>query len=311
MNQPSTDLAEQFLGEIVEWASAREDVVAAVLTGSRARGEAVDEFSDLDIELFTRDLSRYEGEDWLGELGEVMVCLSLEESESWTTRLVFFTSGVKVDFQLRAADHLDAFAAATPSHPVEDQAWGRGFRFLVDKIGAGGSIDPVAISAPARPSVGEDEFRRAVTVFWFEAAHIPRYLLRDELWVAKYRDWTMKSYLLQMIEWHARATSRTQNDGDDVDVWHIGTKMRGWADPHVWNDLQTVFGRFDRADSWRALLATADLFDRLAREVAEARGFEYPPAARVRAYIESFAPRFESDAEGGNRTHTGPRPTGF
>lgn len=38
--------------------------------------------------------------------------------------------------------------------------------------------------------------------------------------VVKFRDWTMKTDLLKMIEWHARATQ-----GDQLDVWYIGTKM--------------------------------------------------------------------------------------
>jgi predicted nucleotidyltransferase len=40
------------------WAEQRDAIVAAVLTGSRVRDErAVNEFSDLDIELFTNNLS--------------------------------------------------------------------------------------------------------------------------------------------------------------------------------------------------------------------------------------------------------------
>lgn len=35
------------------------------------------------------------------------------------------------------------------------------------------------------------------------------HLLREELWVVKARDWTMKVMLLQMLEWHAVATSAT------------------------------------------------------------------------------------------------------
>jgi aminoglycoside 6-adenylyltransferase len=281
--------SDELLHEITEWADARADVVAAVLTGSRAAdGTAVDEFSDLDVELFTTDPSLYVGTDWLDELGWVMVCLPFDdEGDGYTTRLVFFTDGVKVDFQIRRADHLDAIAAGS----TEDEVWGRGFRFLIDKVGAR-SAKALCFSTPPNEPVTADDFRRVVNEFWFEAAHIPRYLLRGELWVVKLRDWTMKTDLLKMIEWHARATQ-----GDQVDVWYIGTKMRNWAEAEVWDDVHHVFGRFDRADSWRALLATVQLFDRIARDVAKADGFEYPVAAeRVQAYVHSFAERLDAES---------------
>ena len=280
------------LQRVTVWAEEREDVVAAVLTGSSARGEhAVDEFSDLDVELFTTDPGLYSGYAWLEELGQVMVCLPFEENErAYVTRLVFFEGGVKFDFQVRPAAHLDELARS----PSADDIWGRGFRFLVDKVGAGSAIAPASITTPPNEPVSEEAFEATVNEFWFEAAHIPRYLLRDELWVVKFRDWTMKCDLLRMIEWYARA-----NRGDDQDVWFIGAKMKSWAGEEVWADVQRVFARFDRTDSWRALLATIALFDRLTRRVADAHGFTCPDTAdKVSAYVRSFAPRLAREALG-------------
>jgi aminoglycoside 6-adenylyltransferase len=284
--QPSGLPSVQFLERITAWAERRDDIVAAVLTGSRVRDEReVDEFSDLDIELFTNEPSLYAGVTWLAEFGNVLVCLPLDyETDGYTNRLVFFEGGVKVDFQVRPPAHLDDLA----HHPRTERVWGRGFRFLVDKVGARSAIPVQSFTIPPNESLSEESFIGVVNEFWFEAAHIPRYLLRDELWVVKFRDWTMKCDLLKMIEWYARARR-----GDEHDVWYIGTKMKSWVDEDVWTELQELFARFDRADSWRALLAMMALFARLTRHVSEAYGFAYPEVGdRVSAYVHSFAPRF-------------------
>ena len=60
--------------------------------------------------------------------------------------------------------------------------------------------------------------------FWFEAWHIPKYLKRNDLWVVKFRDWTMKQLLLRMLEWHAIATN-----GPALDISHIGVHMKDWT----------------------------------------------------------------------------------
>jgi aminoglycoside 6-adenylyltransferase len=95
----------------------------------------------------------------------------------------------------------------------------------------------------------------------------------------------MKEQLLNMLEWHARATSMAPPD-----VWHIGSHMRDWVDAETWGQLHETFERFNRLDSWRALLATIRLFRQLAQETAEACGLTYPQEIdhKITAYISDF-----------------------
>jgi aminoglycoside 6-adenylyltransferase len=99
----------------------------------------------------------------------------------------------------------------------------------------------------------------------------------------------MKTDLLQMLEWHATACG----GGAPVDVWYIGTGMKEWVDEATWQQMHGVFGRFDRHDAWRALLATTDLFARVSREVADRVGLTYPEPLeqRVRGYLSLFDSR--------------------
>ena len=121
--------------------------------------------------------------------------------------------------------------------------------------------------------------------FWFEAAHMPTYLVRGELWVVKFRDWTMKEMLLRMLEWHSLATR-----GPETDTWYIGTKLRRWVDTETWAEVQWVFSRFDRADAWRGLVAMMALFTRLTHETAAALGLDYPAESEqaVTTYVLDF-----------------------
>ena len=92
---------------------------------------------------------------------------------------------------------------------------------------------------------------------------MPRYLAREDLWVVKFRDWTMKTNILQMLEWKALARA----DGKPPDVWYIGKRMKDWLDADMWHRLHEVFGGFEQRDAWRAIQASADLFAHASREV--------------------------------------------
>ena len=254
------------------------------MTGSRARGDSafVDEFSDFDLEIIAENAAELtDNDEWLRSFGSVMVCLPLSEGQAHPTRLVFYEGGLKVDFSLCTRERLMAMVDGL------NGIYQRGYRVLVDKEDVTAGLPTASGAAPSRRLPSQQVFSATVNEFWFEAAHIPRYLLRNEPWVVKTRDWTMKQLLLRMLEWHAVALS-----GRPLDVWHIGTHMKDWVDSQTWQDLQAVFSRFDRDDSWRGLLAMTALFRRLAREVASATDLEYP--ATVDENVSSYLAGFEN-----------------
>ncbi len=272
------------LDRIIAWARADANVVALIMTGSRARDDGrVDEFSDYDIEIIARDIAPLIDDDaWLRAFAPVMVYLPLR-NDRWPTRLVFYDDGTKVDFTLAISARVSEMIVGGL-----DDLYQRGYRVLLDKDALTDALPAATGAFPIARRPSPEEFAAVVTEFWFEAAHIPRYILRDEPWVVKFRDWTMKQLLLRMLEWHA--ITRT---AEPVDVWHIGSHSGSWIDEETRDDLREIFGAFDAASSWRALLATTSLFRRLTSETAAALGIEDADAtsARVSAYIASFAAR--------------------
>ena len=286
---------DALLASIVRWAEESPNIVTLILTGSRARlGASVDEFSDLDVEVIADDPTELIRNDaWLSRFGRIWVYLPAVKGQRYETRLVFYEGGTKVDFSLCGRERLSAMVEAQ----VLDDLYERGHRVLVDKAGITSNLPPATGEFPGKRLPGQEEFAAVVNEFWFEAAHIPRYLLRDELWVAKFRDWTMKTLLLTMLEWHAIASS-----DQNVDVWHIGTHMMDWVDEATWNDIHTIFSGFDARESWHGLLATARLFRRLARETAAAADLEYPAEAdkSISGYIAGFEDRISSASSNRN-----------
>lgn len=278
-----TGESDGLLRRVVEWANQQPDIIALIMTGSHARRDAtVDELSDYDLEIFTASPDRYTSSaDWMAEIGKVWVSLPLTSSRGCPTRLVIYEGGEKVDFSILPVRALEDVVSAQKLSELYD----RGYRVLVDKKGLAARLPTPSYASPGGAQPTEAEFRAAIEEFWFEASHIPKYLQRDDLWVVKFRDWTMKELLLKMLEWHTVAMNEEHHD-----VWHIGTRMKDWVRPDVWERLHETFGRFDAADSWRALLATVSLFRDLARETAERLGYQYPQQVddAISGYLREF-----------------------
>ena len=129
-----------------------------------------------------------------------------------------------------------------------------------------------------------------VNEFWFLTTWNAKHLRRGELWAAKTTacDGRMKTLLLRMIEWHARATR-----GANYDTWEDGRHLEEWAEPRVLDDLRGTFAHYDDEDVWRASLATMSLFRALATETAQRLDFRYPTS--IDANISDWVMHCEAD----------------
>ncbi len=272
-NRVPDDLSvNPFLRKVLRWARRQDGLGAVILTGSRARGHAsVDAASDYDVEVFVAEPERYGSSTWLEEISPVWVSISsFEGGEGDVGRRVthqpFFAGGLKADIQIRPTEALADIAEGGLGDLYE-----RGYVVLADPSGLASRLPaPSGRSPRLRPPTDAD-LLAVCSEFWFEAAHIPAYLARGELWVVKFRDGTMKRMLLRLIEWDALARL-----GPEADVWHIGTHMRDWAAPDVWADLHRCYGHFDAEDAFAALQATLELFSGLSRRVATGFGIKHP-----------------------------------
>ncbi len=274
------------LTTIVEWAEREDRVLSLIMTGAQTQNDRADDgLSDRDLELIFDDYEPFALDDaWLRHFAPVWVYQPLFQDQDYPTRLVFYEGGHKVDFTLADSRRLLGMV----ERGRLDHLYERGYRVLVDKTGLTRDLPKPSGDFPIVQLPNQGEFQTVVEEFWFEAAHIPKYLLRGELWVVKFRDWTMKCDLLKLMEWHAIARS-----DEPVDVRYIGTHAPKWTDERTWNELQGVFARFDAADSWRALLASMNLVRRLGQEIEQHGTLVYPQDVddHISGYILSFAER--------------------
>ena len=197
---------------------------------------------------------------------------------------MWFAGGRKVDFQFV---HPDEILAMRASGELSDE-YQRGYVVALDKDGLYVDLPPSprVFPAPAPPSRMQVE--SVMNEFWFEAIHVAQFIRRRELWVAKYRDWTMKEDLLRLMEWHAQATGQAE-----VNTWLLGKRILQWADADTAEAIAQIWPRWDAAEMWRALLAQLELFRRLSSELHAALGIHYAGAKHLQ--IERYIRQLHAD----------------
>lgn len=113
-----------------------------------------------------------------------------------------------------------------------------------------------------------------------------KFIRRGDLWRAhSLLDTEMRSHLLTLITWHARARF-----GPKHDTWYNGRYLETWADPRVLAALPATYSRFAAAETWQALLAMLILYRWLAEETADLSHLDFPhhAAEQTLAWIQAI-----------------------
>lgn len=295
----TTQAYEQLITRFVAWAETQPGIRAAIIVGSRAREDRpADEWSDMDVILVVTEPERYLTKtDWLENIGNPWITFMERAGTGDKEHRVLFEGGLDVDFIPLPAKKMQALARLLqtrerfpqvlkllPRSLSQEVIQGiaafsdiarRGVKVLVDKDEIAGPLLSAVTEAPAPNPPTRDEFLNLVNDFWYHAVWTAKKLRRGELWTAKgCSDSYIKSRLLRMIEWHARA-----ENSFEYDTWHGGRFLERWADPRIVEDLRDTFAHYDEDDLWRGLLATMDLFRWVAIETAALLGHAYPSSA--------------------------------
>ncbi len=265
---------DDLIVRITAWAETTPAVQAALILGSRARTDhPADEWSDLDILVFTTDMETPLRESaWATEFAPHWLTFveRTGDGTSWERRTLY-AGGLDVDVAFFPAEALAAFDGELPATFVD--VLRRGVRVLVDK---GGVLTRV-VARPLPPQSlyqkpTESEFVNLVSDFWYHTLWSAKHLRRGELWWAKSGiDSHLKGFIHRMLEWQARATR-----GDAHDTWLRGRFLEEWSDPRAVAELPEIFGHYDAADLARALRATMKLFRWLEDETAALWGYTIP-----------------------------------
>ena len=184
--------AEEILKKIIDWAQNEDNVRGLIIVGSRALEGQSDELSDLDISLFTNNKDSYiEDDSWISSISNEWVYSPDKyyfNDVLVPTRLVIYEGGVKVDYSLWSVD--------VAAQLAKSDYFDTGYKVLVDKdeLFKGFKEPSLKPSIPTKPT--EKEFTHIIKEFWFEAYHVAKYLKREDLWLVKFRDWSLQVCLL-------------------------------------------------------------------------------------------------------------------
>lgn len=286
----------EVLDRIVAFASAHDGIEAVIQTGSRARNQRVDRFSDFDIELVGPAMPALAGDDgWAAPLGDQLVSIHLANEENhapdWPTYLVVLAGGRKIDLTLAGPERITRMVDGGL-----DPLYQRGYRVLLDKTGIAAALPtPAGPPTEARPT--ESEFVSNQREFWFEATQIPICIARGDLWPAHLRLEGIRSLLLAVLEWHARLLRV-----DPVDTWHNGHHIDEWLAPAYHDRILELFALYTRDDLSRALRATTELYAQAVAEIAAL--YPLPDLGLLPAVTQHIGRVLQADTEGVRATPT-------
>jgi aminoglycoside 6-adenylyltransferase len=270
------------LQHIVQWAQARPDVRAVILTSTLTDPNApTDRFSDYDIILAVTDVQPYyQDRGWLEDFGHVLVLyrdpLKLTYGLEEFAYITQYEDGKKIDFMVFDTGILPHIAWEGVLPDYLDV----GYVVLLDKDGLTSGLKPPTYTAfiPSPPS--EVEYLTIIELFFHEATYVAKHLWRNELIPAKYNlDQMMKFENLRvMLEWRME-----MDHGWSMKTGAYGKGLKKHLPAEIWSALEATYVGAGIEENWQAMFRTINLFHKVAIEVGDHLGFAYPHDLHQRA----------------------------
>jgi aminoglycoside 6-adenylyltransferase len=265
---------DDVLNRLVAWAGHDPSVRALILTSSRATPDGrADVLSDYDVIAAVRDAADFAAnDDWVSRYGRPVVRWSDQgQLHAMTTyfRGVIYEDGVRVDYTVWP----DALLDRVTEEAALPEGLDVGYRVLLDKDARTSSWQPPTYRAhiPAKPT--EAEYGALVEEFWWDTTYVAKSLWRGEIVFAKFMlDHDAKFVALRrFLEW------RIEIDHDwSVTPGAYGRGLERLLPADIWAELASTYVGTDPEDNWNALFHTTALFRRVATEVGDALGYDYP-----------------------------------
>ena len=256
--------------KLLALAKEDKDIKAIVLIGSSTRDtDKADEYSDLDVVIATEKPEEWLFGDCPEKLGSVKISFVEPTLGGGKERRMLYEGSLDVDMIVFTPDQFEKAIR----EGVASCVMNRGYEIMYDAEEYSALLKEY-ISHELKPTdLSEPEFINMVNDFFFHTIWASKKILRGELWTAKMCiDAYLKKYLLKIIEMYSVSKYH-------VDVWHDGRFLDRWAEKEILSDLEKCFAHYDREDMVSALLATQNLFTRLASQTAEMKGYKYPKEA--------------------------------
>ncbi len=267
------NLYKNIIENFTKWGLSSEKLKAAIIIGSQARTESpADEYSDLDIVLIVNDTGYFlDSDEWVTHIGEYFVSFIENSLDGAKERRILFDGGLDVDFIIIPEEIKEKLAQSEALPSVLH----RGYRVIIDKININDALKKLTLVDVQYKLLPTEEFSSIVNDFWYHTVWTSKKLKRGEIWAAKScLDGYMKSKLFLLIECLEHIIH-----GVNYETWHQGRFFDKWAEPWIVEDMRNAYAHYDKNDIKSALLATMNLFRKVAVQISDSLNYEYPKKA--------------------------------
>lgn len=248
---------------------------AMLLTSTRASPRAQpDLLSDYDVILAVMDVHPFFNDrSWLEDFGRVLVVyrdpIRLELGSERFAYITQYEDGLKIDFSLWS---IGLVKEITTSGDLPDEL-DVGYRVILDKDQLTAGLPPPTYQAhiPSPPS--EEQYLERIEEFLHEATYVAKHLWRGDLLAAKYNlDKAMKLDNLRLVlEWQVEI----EHDWT-LKPGAYGRGLQKYLPSCTWQELCETYIGASIEQNWQALFMTIALFRKVAKEVGERLGYDYP-----------------------------------
>lgn len=267
---------------LIDYAEKDEEIKAIIAIGSSTRKEVkADEYSDLDLLIVTDTPDKWNSGEYPKLLGNVNISFAEPTMGGAMERRCMYDDDKDVDFIAFTSEQFEYALEAG----IAGFVMNRGYSILYGAEAYQEKIGKFIFEGKSNPQMSEEEFLNIVNDFYFHNIWSLKKLLRGELWAGKMcTDAYLKNYLLRIMEIYC-------HDIEGKDVWHDGRFIDTWANDSIKEELSKCFAHYERADVYKAVKATNQLFTKLSEEIAEKKGYRFPEEAKdcAKRYIDKCA----------------------
>lgn len=282
-----TDEAD-VVSRVVRWADTDDRIRVALLTSSRANPHALmDMLSDYDVALIVSDADHYANSaTWVCGFGNPLLRVRDTERMFGMDKhndMVLYADGTKVDYSIWP---LDVLHRIRERERLPDE-FDVGYRILLDRDAVTSGWPPATYTAhiPSKPA--QQEFQSLIEEFWWVTTYVAKFLWRHEpVTVKALLDQELKFLVMRrLLEWHIEV----EHDWT-IKPGFFGRGLHKQLDTDTWERYAATYIGTDPDDNWAALFETIELFRRIAIDVADALGYDYPhdTDAQVTSYLRQI-----------------------
>lgn len=271
---------EEILKLILDTAREDERIRAVILNGSRANPNVPkDIFQDFDIVYIVTMLDPFiHNLVWIQRFGDMMILQLPEEmgdpapvGDGHYTYLMQFNDGNRIDLSLFSIDQLHQLERDSLSIVLMDKD------SLMEGFPSPSEVD--YLPKPPTPS----QYADCCNEFWWVSPYVAKGLWRNEIIYAKTMlDHYVRDQLNKMIIWYIGVnTGFARNPGK------YGKYYQRYLEPELWDLLLATYSGASNDEIWRSLISAGTLFRRIALNVADHFGYDYPHSddSRVSAHL--------------------------